>query len=301
MKRGYWILLFPVTVVAFVAPAIAYFNVIFTDTTRWAVAVALGLLLAATGRIAAVLGNRAGLAALAYLTWCVLTFFWSEASELTLMKAGALALVMVSMLAGGQYWVARFGWDRTLNYLYPILALALFAGAFGQAAIESTSDVLGLYEGLAGNPNMLGSLMNMAIPLLLWQCYRSRRRRAHLAGWLGLLAVVIVVLLMSVSRASILAAIVTIAAFLMSVGIKRNAIVYALAAVVAAAVLAAVPDVYETLEQRYVRKVARDAEGDIFGSRQEVWEESYDQAVKGGLFGGGYGVTIGDTAFRAEA
>jgi hypothetical protein len=36
---------------------------------------------------------------------------------------------------------------------------------------------------------------------------------------------------------------------------------------------------------------------DILFSRRSLWEVSYEQARKGGWFGGGYGVTIGETGF----
>ncbi|MFO1316193.1 MAG: O-antigen ligase family protein [Burkholderiales bacterium] len=298
MKRPHWSLVFPVAVLAFVAPAVAYVNVLFTTTTRWVVAGVLLLALIATGRAFAILRHDVGSALLAYVAWCVLTSAWSDVPELTLMKSGALALVGVGMFAGGQLWASRRGWDQSLDFLSPVLALALFAGVFGQSAIESSSELLVLYEGLTGNPNMLGSLMNMAIPLLLWQCYSNRTSRGRLVLWLGLLGIIVGVLLLSVSRSSILAALVTCVVFLSVVGIRRIAIAYALATVVAAGTLFAAPDVYDTLAQRYILKVRPGTEPELFGSRQEVWEESYELAVQGGLVGGGYGVTIGETAFR---
>ena len=278
------------------APVVTYFNVIFTTDTRWVAAVALALVLILTGRAFPVLRQDVGLAVTAYVSWCVLTYFWSEVPELTLLKSGALALVGIGLFAAGQYWVVRFGWERALSYLFPILVLALFAGAFGQEAIEQ-SEGLTLYEGLTNNPNMLGSLMNMAVPLLLWQSYRTRGRRRQLILWLGLLGVVLGVLLLSVARSSIIAALITCGAFLAVVGIRRNALLYALAAVLLIGSSMAVPDVYETLEQRYVRKVPEGSEADILSSREQLWEESYEQAIKGGFVGGGYGVTIGDTDF----
>ena len=297
MKRYYWLLLFPLGVMAFVAPVVMYFNLVFTTDTRWLVAAALALVMVGAGRAFSVLRHPVGLAIAGYVSWCVLTSSWSEVAELTLLKSGALAVVGLGLFAGGQYWVVRLGWARSLDYLFPLLILALFAGVFGQQAIEQSSEGLNLYEGLTSNPNMLGSLMNMAVPLLLWQSYSSRGSRTQLILWLGLLGVVLGVLLLSVSRASIIAALITCAMFLAVVGIKRNALLYALAAVLLIGTFKALPDVNETLEQRYVRKVPEGTEADILDSRQELWEESYEQALKGGFVGGGYGVTIGDTDF----
>jgi O-antigen ligase len=296
MKRPYWLLLFPLSVMAFVAPAVTYFNLIFTTTTRWVVIAALTLVLVGTGRAFSVLRHDVGLIVAVYVIWCIFTFSWSEVPELTLMKSGALALVGIGLLAGGEYWVVRLGWERALSYLFPILGLALFAGVFGQEAIEQ-SEGLTLYEGMTSNPNMLGSLMNMAVPLLLWQSYRSRGSQRQLVLWLGLLGVVLGVLLISVSRSSIIAALTTCGVFLVVVGVRRSAFLYALAAILLCGSFMAVPDVYETLDQRYVRKAPEGSNADILNSRQELWEESYEQALKGGYVGGGYGVTIGDTDF----
>ena len=297
MKRSYWLFLFPLTLMAFVGPVISYVNVVFTTTTRWLAALALTVVVIATGRAVSIFRGPVGLTAIAYLAWCMLTYLWSEVPQLTMMKSVALALVVISMLVGGQQWVARFGWFRAMDYLFPILALALFAAVFGQDAIEFGDEDLALYTGLAGNPNMLGSLMNMVIPLILWQCYRFRQQRRLLVAWLAVLAIVLVALLLSISRASIVAAAVAIIVFLFAVGIRRNALAYGLAAIVAVGACLAIPGLVDTLEQRYVKKSASDPEADIFASRQDVWEESYDLALKGGFLGGGFGVTIGDEDF----
>ena len=298
MRRQYWMLLFPLAVVAFVGPVVTYVNVVFSTTTRWVVAAVLVLMLLVTRRLLQILRHNAGLALVAYVLWCVVTSIWSEVPELSLMKIGAIALVAIGMFAAGQQWATRLPWDRALHYLFPVLALALFAGVSGQAVIESSSELLVLYEGLTGNPNMLGSLMNMAIPLLLWQAYRDRRRRGRLMCWLGMLAITIGVLLLSISRSAILAALITCITFLSVVGIRRAGLHYAFAALIAVGIAVAVPGAYDILEQRYILKSRPGAETEILDSRQEVWEKSYELALRGGLFGGGYGVTIGDAEFE---
>jgi len=297
MKRGMWIYLFPLTVLAFVAPAVQYFHVIFNLQTRWLCAGLLTLLLLLTGRTYQVLLYDAGLALAANVGWAVLTYSWSEVPNLTLMKSFAFALVSLSLLGGGLVWVSRAGWRRTLDYLLPILGIAMFAGVLGQGAIVQIGTDLNLYQGLTGNPNMLGSLMNMAIPCVLWQAYRFRESKKWLVFWVGLFALIVGILLLSVSRASILAAAITCGMVLTVIGIKRNATFVAIGTIAAASAFIAIPDVFQILEQRYIQKASIDAGSEILASRADVWDESYDQAVKGGLAGGGYGVTIGDTDF----
>lgn len=297
MKRGMWIYLFPLTVLAFVAPAVQYANAVFTPSNRWAFGGVLLLVLVLTGRALVIVFYDVGAALGVYVGWSVLTYFWSEVPDLTLMKSFALALVSIGLLAGGQYWVSRVGWRSTLDYLLPMVALAVFAGALGQAAVSGSTAELELYYGLTDNPNMLGSLMNMAVPCVLWQAYRFRDSKKWMAVWLALLALIVGVLLMSIARASILAAVITCGMFVAAIGVRRNVALIAIAAIAAASAVIAIPDVFDILEQRYIRKAAAEAEVDVLASRADVWGESYDQAVKGGIVGGGYGVTIGDTDF----
>ena len=57
------------------------------------------------------------------------------------------------------------------------------------------------------------------------------------------------------------------------------------------------PGILETVEHRYILKGASKEAG-VLMTREAVWEESYALALQGGWFGGGYGVTIGDTLFE---
>src|SRR5262249_50711354 len=51
--------------------------------------------------------------------------------------------------------------------------------------------------------------------------------------------------------------------------------------------------------QDYILKGSDEASGILF-SRQGVWQKSYENAEEGGWFGIGYGVTVGDTAFKGD-
>src|SRR5262249_43946651 len=51
------------------------------------------------------------------------------------------------------------------------------------------------------------------------------------------------------------------------------------------------------INKDYIFKRSGEESGILF-SRRSVWQKSYENAEEGGLFGAGYGVTVGDTAFE---
>ena len=57
--------------------------------------------------------------------------------------------------------------------------------------IEPTEG-LELCQGMTGNPNMLGSIMNRAVPCLPWQAYRYRASRTPFHRCYGKIATLIV-------------------------------------------------------------------------------------------------------------
>ena len=69
---------------------------------------------------------------------------------------------------------------------------------------------------------------------------------------------------------------------------KRMIIVGALSRFVLGVAIA-VPAVQESISQRVIYK-GNEAAG-VFFSRELVWQESYENALEGGLFGVGYGAT----------
>jgi hypothetical protein len=101
--------------------------------------------------------------------------------------------------------------------------------------------------------------------------------------------------LTSMSRASFLIMGCILILYLLAQQKRRQAIyVLAIIMVAVAAVLAA-PDTIRDNFLHFAHKGNPNA--DILFSRRSLWEVSYEQALKGGWFGGGYGVTIGETGF----
>ncbi len=160
--------IFPLATLAFVAIPVQYANIVFTTSTRWVFLVLLTLYLLAKGRLLFGFQSRFGVALLVYCAWCVITYTWSEVPQLSIEKALAFSLVAVAFVSAGQAWIYDRGSPNAMSYLAPVTVVALFAGLGGRADLGAMTQQHGieLYEGLTDNPNMLGSLICMAIPLL---------------------------------------------------------------------------------------------------------------------------------------
>lgn len=293
-------LLFPLAVFAFLAPTVSYVNQIFSTNVRWAVVALLAVYLLTNNRLFMGFYNDVGRALLLLFGWALATVIWSQVPLLSFMKAGAFVLVAVTMVSAGYAWVRNGGIDHGLNYLLPVVVLALFAAGLGPSVapsggMDNVGGKIELYRGLIDNSNMLGSLMAMAVPLLLWRVYRSRIPRVRLL-WILVLAGVSVALLMSNSRAALLATLITGFGMLFTLGLRRRLRIAVGALLTVAITLAASPSLWDTVVERYVYKGASQEQGVIY-TRETVWEESWELALAGGWVGAGYGVTIGDTGF----
>ena len=269
--------------------------VIIPTNGRWIVLAVLAAYLLVTGRLLPGLRSDVGPALVIYAVWGLCTYFWSNVPQLTLMKSVAFALVSVTLLSAGQAWVRRRGVASALSYLAPVAALAMFAGVLGRGSIPAITltGPVELYQGLTGNPNMLGSMMAMSVPYALWQAYRFRQVRWKRWLWLGLLAALLGFLLLSVSRSAILVVLFTGLGFLLAVRLRRKFALLLFSATAALMVTVAVPTIMDTLERRYVLKGG----DEVFATRERPWEVSYEAAKQGGLFGAGYGVSIGHYDF----
>jgi O-antigen ligase len=234
-----------------------------------------------------------------YAAWCIASTIWSLVPDLTIAKATAAAVVLPAFLLGGVDWGAR-GRDGTfLRFLWPFAALAVVAAVLRrdvQIADEAAGVVL--YEGAAGNPNLLGVLMAASTPVALWYLYRDWSFVRRRTLWLGLLSLYLVYLYLSNSRASYLMFGCVAGGFYVSLRPKAALPLLGGAVFLAIAVAVVAPEFAESLVDRNVYKYSEfEGESGIFANREREWAESYDAAVDGGWIGLGYGVSTGDSEF----
>lgn len=301
--------MFPLTALAFVAIPVDYADIVFTTTTRWIFLVALTLYLVAKRRLLAGLQSRFGVALLSYCAWSIATYSWSIIPQLSLEKAVAFSVIAVSFVSAGHEWVSERGSLKALTCLAPITVVALFAALSGHispggAGVKNAEAV----EGLTDNPNMLASLIVMAMPLLLWTAYRNRATPQMRWIWLALCALSALLLARTYSRSAMLSAGMLGLGFCLSIKPPRSSfILIAIAGAVVVAVAASTP-LFDKLYNDYILKGATEdyirqysegtQEGGILYSREGVWEKSYENAKEGGWYGLGYGATAGDATFQ---
>lgn len=302
-KPAQWII--PLALLAFIGPGISFVNVILNTTTRWGVLAALSFfLLFHRGRdLLGLLRRPLFWMVMAYGLWGVATVAWSEVPIISLAKSLVFLWVVVAMLAAGYAWVMRHARIESCDFLWMMAIPSLLASLLGQSE-ENLDTGSVVYAGLTGNPNFLGFVLATSSVWLIWRAYRASPHSRRVAGlWLGLLALDVYYLLMSHSRASLLIFLFVAFGMALGLGKVRKWLPHALLAVaLAGAGYALSPAVQEFVHQYTFKSSLAYLEEEGSGlwfSREVIWQESYDLAVRGGAFGGGYGVTIGE-AFQGE-
>lgn len=292
-------LIIPLSLLAFIGPGITFINRVFNTTTRWGILAALSFFLLFYRRrdVPVVLRHSLFRVILAYAVWGLMTVKWSEVPQISLAKSLAFIWVSTAMLIAGYSWVMRHDQEDTCDFLWLFAMFALFAAPIGEIEGSLAASTV-LYTGRTGNPNFLGFVLATASVWLLWRAYLVRLKNQRLFTlYVGLLVFDLYYLFLSHSRASLLMFAGVSLGLLLGLGKLRKWLPYVL---VSAALFAAYdfsPDVQDFVTQYTFKSDVSylEAEGrGIFSSREQPWQESYDRAMQGGTFGGGYGVTIGE-------
>jgi O-antigen ligase len=288
--------IFPLAIVAFTAVPVHYVNIVFTTSTRWVFLALLTLYLLTKRLLLVGVQSVFGVTLLSYCGWCMSTVTWSEIPQLSFAKALAFSLIGISFLSAGQQWIYNRGSYKALTCLAPVTTVALFCGSTGSTS-SGFEALGGLYQGLTDNANMLGSLIAMALPLLLWSAYKYRATPQIRWVWFVLLAVAVGMLSRTYSRASILSAAMLAFGFFLSLKLGRTSFVLVLISASLLFVALLSTTLVDRTYQSYVLK-GFDSENGVLYSRQPVWEKSLEAAVLGGWFGLGYGTAAGHTSFE---
>lgn len=287
-------LLLPLTVLGFVGVAVTFLTPVFNTTNRWLLLCLMLVYLLANGAIWRPLRSGFGVLTLVFAVWSVATVLWSEVVQLSLMKSVAFMLVAMTCMAGGQLWVRQHEHHQALDFLLPLMVTALLAGVLGRFS-ENAIDISGnirMYQGLVQGTNMFGSMLAMCFPLLLWKCWLHWGQRGGRWLWLLLSLVALYYLLAASSRSAILITLITMSGLFMASSLSRRLQVCIVAIALFGNAFMIAPGQFEAARQQFIYKQATPEQGVLF-SREGTWEISLEQALKGGWFGGGYGVTIG--------
>jgi hypothetical protein len=287
-------ILLPLLVLGFVGVAVTFLSPVFTTTTRWGLLLLCLLYVLVSGFWIKPFRSSFGSLTILFGLWALATALWSEVPGLTFMKGVAFLLVVVACLAIGQWWSQEHEMDKALDYLLPLTLAAILAGLLGRfstyAVVHSGGTTL--YQGLVSGPNMFGSMLAMCMPVLFWKTWLNLGNGKKAWFWMILVGIAAWYLFLASSRGAILIVFITFLGmmFSMSQGKRMRWALLTLAFLINAFLV--VPGQFEYFQQQYIFKNATREQG-VLHTREEVWSVSYQQAVKGGWFGGGFGVTIG--------
>lgn len=288
---------------AYASVGIIVLNPIFNTTSRWFFLGFLILALGLRGQLFLALRNPFLLAAWIFCGWGILTSLWSQVPQLSLYKSATYAVSVLAFVGAGQAW-SRGARAGSLDYLFPAVALALLAGYGPGGTTDSWSNEVSLYAGLAGNPNFLGMLAALAIPVSMYYVYQLKAGTGLMKRTLAvvLFFALVMVVIRSNSRAALLCVLAIGASFLLAQRPDRRILLVLSACFAVVATIVAVPAIQQATYEKFVIKGADEnsngATNDVFSSRRKNWAESYDAAVHAGAFGVGFGVSAGDQAFR---
>lgn len=290
-------ILLPLLVLAFTALAVTFLQPIFTLKVRWVILAIVLTLTCFQGSFSMPLRTSVGTLSMASAIWCFVTVAWSEAWELSLLKSVACTLVMMTALPIGQSWVHQHRQSQTFYFLVPLALVTAFAAVFGRysdLAYDGDQNIR-LYQGMVSGPNMMGLMIAMCSPLLIWNVYRQWGRPQGRVVSLSILAIFVVFLIMTRSRSSVLLMTsVLVGLFLALHPQKRNQIIFG--GVVSIGLMFLSQTLLESVGT-FIRK-SNVEEASIWATRADVWKDSLELAQQGGLLGAGYGVTIGETKQR---
>jgi O-antigen ligase len=131
-----------------------------------------------------------------------------------------------------------------------------------------------------------------ALPLPLWRISQPKISTGKKWFYYIILAVMLQLLVSTLSRASLLGAGILIAFFFVGRGVGRFTLVSVGVLVTLLAVPAFFPEQTADFVAQYIYKGSDPAAG-VLASREETWDASYEGALRGGVFGLGYGVSFG--------
>lgn len=245
-----------------------------------------------------------------YLAWCLLTTSWSEVPFLSFVKSSSFIFNVIVMLSIGSLWVFKFGYKCSLNWLFFVLVATLLSGMLGEGTNNLTkidSGVIDLYSGLTGSANQMGFLSGITASFVLLKLYFNKENKLMFSSWFIIFIVLLYYLLGTYSRSAMAIFICAAGFFFISLPLSKKILIGVTSFFCLLLFLVMTPANYlENLFFMHIVKFGGVADSatsmtnQMLSSRALVWQKSYQQALKGGLVGGGFAVTIGEDDFSKK-
>lgn len=272
-----------------------FYQPLFNGSTRW-LFVLFAFILAWTSPYARLARKTPVFALLVlYLGWCFLTATWSEMLELSMYKASATVLVSTGMFILGFVWMVRR--ERSKEVLKAVLwfvPAALLVAVSGKAGTGLLEQGQNYYTGLTGNSNYLGWMMAVSLPFLVWKAFdRSISAWQRWIFWL-LSGICSYYLLLSQARAAMILAFCALFGFFISSSKGKRVRMVGIALFLFCAAFLVIPNLFDFAYSKFILKgTGTNIAYSYEQSRGGPIGESLDKAREGGIFGAGYGISIG--------
>lgn len=234
-----------------------------------------------------------------YFGWCFLSSFWSDILLLSLSKSILFALVATSGISLGLQWMRKFPLSDALNYLAPVAIISLLSGFWGflTGTVIQLQPELFLFQGFISGSNMLGILLCIAFPYLLWKTYLNWTSFENRSFWLFFSFFCFFFLTLALSRSALLSTLATFLGFLFSLKASKKFWSLFCALLVLLTIFFINPLTIDHVIKKYVYKTTQENSA-LFYTREQNWADSYQAAKEGGWSGLGFGVSVGWKKFN---
>ena len=299
-KRSFFEILLPVTTMFFVSMGTSFINTMNGVDLRWACLFCLFLYLFFKRKFLIYLNWWHIFLLLTYLIWCISTTLWSEVPLLSFIKSTVFAIDIIIFISAGGFWVIKMNPRDYFNWLSLILLVGLVSGLLGSSVDQTES--LNLYQGMTSNANTFGYFFAIAAPFIFWNLCKIKKTKLIVIFWVIILILDIHFLMATYARSCIVIFVCVLSFFIMSFPVSKKILIASGIFFFIAIITVMIPGNY--LEAEIAQHINKGELGSnqlslnrILSSRDKIWQKSYQHALKGGVFGGGFAVTIGDTHF----
>jgi len=285
----------PLLLLGFTGVQLKYFDLIFTLNSRWLILLFVFVFVVINKNFKILFYLKSFLFSILYAIWAIITTIWSENQLLSMMKSISLLLVIIASVGIGIIIVKNNVNNNKslLDSMIPMVIMFAISTIFGFDLTSNSliSEKVSMFQGGTGDSNTFGFYCAMSLPVLLWKLENSiKNKERYFFSAANIL--VFLLLIKSNCRTAIVFAVVIILFFYYWNGKANNLVLLYKGILIVLIVSLLVPDFTENAIYNIIYK--GNTNGSITESRDTVWQESYNQAISGGFFGGGYGVTIGE-------
>jgi hypothetical protein len=225
-----------------------------------------------------------------FVTYAFVTTLWTENVALSVVKWIIYVPLCITLLFAGMamrdekeqnpFWPMKYVFVPIV--LISIVALARGIGWFN-----------GNFRGFCGNSNALGATLMLTSPWVLLELRNHWNRSRYRLLLLGLCGATAVIMVLCASRAAMGGTFFILCAAGWGLKLGRKFVIGYALVVMLMTVYMVRPSTYSFVYESYVEKHSTD----VLHSRSEQLQDTWDAAKKGGVFGAGFGVSIGESRY----